>query len=330
MTDAPLFLVADIGGTNTRVGLTDGTVVRPDSVRRYANRENEGIAPVLRRYRDETATGPVDGACVAVAGPVRGGHGALTNLDWSIDDGSLAQAADAPFGAILNDLQAQGHALGHLAPNSLRTIMEGPADAAPDDATCLVVNVGTGFNIAAVHTTPSGRLVPPAEAGHASLPVRTDEELDLLRFVSAAHGFPAVEDVLSGRGLERIYSWLSDKAGIQDRPKAVEILARLRDGDARAVAAVRQFVRTLGTVAGNLALDHLPFGGVFLVGGVVHAVADQLSPMGFRDAFRDKGRFSDFMDAFPVHLVTDDYAALAGCAAHLTDGVRSRRIAPAG
>ncbi|MCA3558377.1 MAG: glucokinase, partial [Rhodobacter sp.] len=33
MTQPPLCLVADIGGTNTRVALADGARIRPDSVR---------------------------------------------------------------------------------------------------------------------------------------------------------------------------------------------------------------------------------------------------------------------------------------------------------
>jgi glucokinase len=41
--------------------------------------------------------------------------------------------------------------------------------------------------------------------------------------------------------------------------------------------------------------------------------------LGFREAFYDKGRFSEFMEQFPVHLVDDDYAALTGSAAHLME-----------
>ena len=79
------------------------------------------------------------------------------------------------------------------------------------------------------------------------------------------------------------------------------------------------FTRILGTVSGNLALVHLPFGGVYLVGGVARHVAPFLEPFGFVDAFRDKGRFAGFMQNFAVTVVEDDYAALTGAAAHLRD-----------
>jgi len=59
-------------------------------------------------------------------------------------------------------------------------------------------------------------------------------------------------------------------------------------------------VEMLGAVAGNLALTQLPFGGIYLVGGVSRALAPYFDEFGFHDAFRDKGRFSSFMDSFTV------------------------------
>jgi glucokinase len=63
----------------------------------------------------------------------------------------------------------------------------------------------------------------------------------------------------------------------------------------------------------------LPFGGIFLVGGVSRAFAPYLERFGFGEAFRDKGRFAGFMSNFSVSVVEDDYAALTGSAAHLVD-----------
>ena len=318
--DEPLFLVADVGGTNTRVALARGRTVGTESVRRYANHDFANLAPVLRRFVGELGEPALAGACVAVAGPVADGVAALTNLDWSIDTARLCEATGAPGGAILNDLQAQGHALGHVDRASVRTVIEGPER---EGAARLVIGVGTGFNAAPVHVTATGRLVPPCEAGHANLPVRTEAELRLCTFVSTAHGFPAVEDVLSGRGLEQVYRWLATEAGSSDEFRASDIMDRI-EGDPRADAAVRQFVRILGTVAGNLSLIHLPFGGVYLVGGVARAMGPHLDRAGFAAAFRDKGRFGGFMSNFAVFLVEDDYAALTGCAAHLVE--RSGRV----
>jgi len=306
-------LVADVGGTNTRVALARSGRVETGTVRRYANAGQRGLAEVIATYLAEQGGVDCAGACVAVAGPVDRGVGRLTNLDWQIDSDTLARATRAESVAVLNDLQAQGHALGHIDPANLRPVIDGTPRP---DGPRLVIGVGTGFNSAPVHAMAAGRLVAASECGHASLPVRTESDLRLLRFVETAHGFPGVEDVLSGRGLERLFAFTAAEAGDPRTRTAAEIMAGMGT-DPLAEATGRAFVRLLGTVAGDLALIHLPYGGLSLVGGVARAFGPWLAPFGFAEAFADKGRFSDFMRAFTVDLVEDDYAALTGCALYL-------------
>ncbi len=315
-------LVADIGGTNTRVALAEGTHLLPETVCRYPNAEFAGLETVLRAFLDTQDGVACAGACVAVAGPVRDGVGALTNLDWTIDCATLARATGTETVSILNDLQAQGYSLADLSEDNLRRVIPAPAHAPTHatGATQIVIGVGTGFNAAPVFTTDKGRLVTPAEAGHANMPVRTEAELRLLQYVETAHGFPAIEDVMSGRGLSRIYGWLAHEAGTPKEASAAEIMARFEAGtDPLAQETAAMFVRILGTVAGNLALIHLPFGGVYLCGGVARAFAPHLDRLGFQAAFRDKGRFAGFMGNFGVSMIEDDFAALSGCASHLQE-----------
>ncbi|QYK40455.1 MAG: glucokinase [Paracoccaceae bacterium] len=313
---AALSLVADIGGTNTRVALASGTAVATDSIRRFRNADYPGLATVLGEYLRDAGTPAVTGACVCAAGPVKDGVATLTNLDWTIDHDTLIRATGTTRVAILNDLQAPGHALGHVAADKLRPVIDGPEE--PGGA-MLVVNVGTGFNAAPVLETPFGRVVAASECGHVNMPVRTEADLRLARFVETAHGFPGVEDVLSGRGLERLWSFVCAEAGTPDEARAAEIMAAIDAGtDPRATDTARLFARLLGAETGNLALIHLPFGGICLVGGVARAFAAHLGPMGFAEAFRDKGRFAGFMGNFAVRLLEDDYAPLTGCAVYLS------------
>ncbi|TNC50440.1 glucokinase [Rubellimicrobium rubrum] len=317
----PLMLVADIGGTNTRVALARGRAVLDGTGRRYSNAEQPSLEAALRQFLSEQGGVRVHAACVAVAGPVKDGRGTLTNLDWAIDKDTLAAATGAEVTAILNDLQAQGHALGFLDPVKTPTIIPF-ADPNPHAAK-LVINVGTGFNIAQVFDTEGGRLVPPAEAGHVTLPVRSEADLRLARFVGAAHGFASVEEVLSGRGIVQVHDWLGQEEADPSVATSAEIMSAIaQGGDSRAVRAGQVFVRTLGAVSGDLALTTLPFGGVWLVGGLARAFAPHLKTFGFVEAFRDKGRFSGFMESFGVGVVEDDNAALTGCASHLVGLLR--------
>jgi len=310
------YLVADIGGTNTRVALADGIHLLPGTVRRYRNADYSGLETVLRGFLKEQGNVDCSGACIAVAGPVRDGLGELTNLDWTIDRETLASASNSETVSILNDLQAQGHALHRIAAKNLRELIPTPPHG--PQAVQLVIGIGTGFNASAVYPTGQIRLVTPSEAGHANMPVHTQADLQLCRYVESLLGFAGIEDILSGRGLERIYNWLGQNESDLQLADAAGIVKSLADGsDPRAKDACRIFARMFGTVAGNLALVHLPFGGIYLSGGVARAMAPHLSDLEFARAFRDKGRFSEFMRNFGMHVIEDDFAALAGCASHL-------------
>lgn len=318
-----LAIVADIGGTNTRVALADGGTVRAASIRRYANAEHGSLEEVLKRYIRETETPAVSGLCVAVAGPVADGVATMTNLDWVITAPNLTAATGATQVAILNDLQAQGHALGHIAPEHLKPVIDGPSKPG---AAMLVVGLGTGMNAAPVHETPWGRVVAASECGHISMPVRTEEDHRLSVFVAEvgphAHGFAGVEDVLAGRGLERVHAFVTTEAGSLEDKRGAEIMADVAAGKPLAEKTAQLYIHLLGQELGNLALVHLPFGGIYLIGGVARAMMPYFTRFGLTDHFRDKGRFAEFMQNFAVSVVEDDYAALTGCAHYLANGGR--------
>ncbi|ANT59006.1 glucokinase [Salipiger sp. CCB-MM3] len=317
MSSSGTAVLADIGGTNTRVALSEGGRLIEGSVKRYRNAESDGIGAVLKHYLAEIGAQP-QAACVAVAGPVRDGAGRLTNIDWEIDRPTLAEATGASVISVLNDLQAQGHALGHIAEDCLTPIL--PGQTASPQAARLVVGIGTGMNAAPVYRLGDRTLVPPSEAGHTAIPVQTEAEMRLLRFIERKHEGPGVEHILSGRGFERVYAWLCDEDGEGEPLEAQQIMEAVQAGtDARALRAIDAFVGMMGRVCSNLALTTLPFGGIYLIGGVARHFGPYLTTGAFEEAFVDRGRFKEFMHQFPVSLVTDDYAALTGCACHLSE-----------
>ena len=313
LTDAAgLSLVADIGGTNTRVALARGPVVDRATVMRHANADHPDLASVLAQYlaQSDIAADQISGICVAAAGPVHDGVAQLTNLDWQIDRATLGRTLGAEKVAVLNDLQAQGHAIGHIDAADLDIIIAQPD--APAHAAKLVVGLGTGFNACPVFDTSAGRFVPPSEAGHVSLPALGGAMADLTGAMMRDFGFASVEEVLSGRGISYLHRVLHGQMA-----EPAEIMASLGQGEAKASQTAAAFVQIMGTVVGDLALAHLPFGGIYLVGGVTRAFGPYLDRFGFADHLRAKGRFAGFMDRFGVFVVRDDYAALTGCASHL-------------
>ncbi|MFN4100194.1 MAG: glucokinase [Pararhodobacter sp.] len=308
-TPAPQ-LVADIGGTNTRVALADAGVLRQGSIRKYPNAGRPSLAAILRQYLSETATPECTGLCVAVAGPVRDGVARMTNLDWTITAQDLAEVGGTSRVAILNDLQAQGHALKALDPRHVFSLL--PGKPAAEGATQLVVGAGTGFNAAPVHYLPGGTHVAPSECGHIHLPRKGAREAALARHLAETHGIATIEEVLCGRGLVALHHWVTGQE-LDGRA----LTAAIATGEPGAMETGQLYARIMGRSLATLALVHLPYGGIFLIGGVARAMAPHLVALGMGEAFHEMGRFSPMMEEFPVAMVQDDYAALLGCAAHL-------------
>jgi glucokinase len=311
-----LKIVVDIGGTNTRVGLCEETGLKNGSIRRYHNAEHSGIKAILRDFLVHCPGRP-NAICIDMAGPVFNGRGTLTNLDWKVDAAELQLTFGAEVVVVINDLQAQGHAVPHYGNDGLSPVLIGRK--VEDGAARLAINVGTGLNAAPIYEICGRTHVPATEAGHINLQAIGDEEHQILDWIAAREASPGVEAILSGRGLERLYDWVCHDEGQGTPLRASEIMANFEKDEPRAHRTIALFVRLFGRYAGDLALITLPFGGIYLVGGVIRHLGPHLLRMGFAEAFADKGRFGDFVTQFPVHLVIDDYAALRGCACHLSE-----------
>ena len=65
-----LCLVLDIGGTNTRIALTQGRTLLTDHVQKYANTDYPDLAALIETYLGDQNAATLDRVCVAAAGPV--------------------------------------------------------------------------------------------------------------------------------------------------------------------------------------------------------------------------------------------------------------------
>lgn len=301
-------LLADLGGTNTRVALGGQEGVRPETVRSYRNEGFEGLAPLLAGYLQELAPGPVTALCAGVAGPVRGGTAQLTNHAWLIESDALRQVTGAQHIHLVNDLQAQGYALDDLPTGAVTPLFPGTG-VAPAGVR-LVLNLGTGCNVAAVHRIGADLFVPAAESGHSALPHASGQMGAFFDHLQSDHPHLPVEAALSGPGLSNLHAWLT---GATLQP--AEIVQRISAGQAPETLAL--FTEILATVAGSFALHHLPMGGLYLTGGLAPALAPLIEADAFLPAFTARGPYTGIVRAIPVSAVTDPHFALLGCARYL-------------
>ncbi|MFN3952920.1 MAG: glucokinase [Pararhodobacter sp.] len=304
-------IVADIGGTHSRLGQVRAGRLLAQGQRCYRNAAFPGPEALLATYRQDTGHGAVDALCLAVAGPVRGDQAHMTNLGWLIDANRLGRQTGAARVQLLNDLQAQGHALPTLPDDAVCTLRKG--QPAPATATRLVLGIGTGLNAAPVHGDGARIIVPASECGHATLPQHTDPQRALARELARRHGRATIEEALSGRGLVALHGFLGGRAA---NPAAIVAALDAGEADARATGAF--YAGLLGAVLADLALVHLPYGGIYLIGGLARELAPHLGALGLEAAYRRPGeRYDDILAAIGLHIIQDDTAGLLGCAAAL-------------
>lgn len=304
-------LVADVGGTNTRLALVDGAGPLGKTTR-FANDGFASFEALLAAYAAGRALPDLAGCCIAIAGPVTSDSARLTNRDWHFYRAEIAACLPgltAGSVRLINDLAALGHALPALAPAQLRDIRDGQATGA-GNGQAVVMGLGTGVNICLTRATGSGHVVIEAELGHASLPLSVSDPLRAAIGAQVA-AFPTVEELFAGRGLSRLHGVLSGET----RRAGQDILAEYDRGIPGSTAKTVDLIAgLLGHMARELVYMYQPFGGIHFAGGVARGILGSAARATFLAHFEAPGRFDDHIARVPVRLIVDDAAALTGAA----------------
>lgn len=306
-------LVADVGGTNARLALSDGGAVQPDTLRTYRNDDWSDFHDVVADFLTHTATPdqgmpaqemPAREMVVAVAGPVHGDTARLTNRDWTFDTARLATGFGMRRVHLLNDLMAMGYSVPSLTTDQLRPVSDGTAQ--PNARQSLVVGIGTGFNVSPVLHSGGAVLCPPVEAGHVALP------LSIARALAAdglsSEPFPTVEHLFSGRGLTQ-YCALALGEPAMTGPEAIAQYNRRDD----VAACIDGYAAALGWLLRDLSLAYLPRSGMYFSGGVARAIMDTAAGPCLTVLRQPCPIRRDVVP--PLWVIADDTAALTGCAA---------------
>jgi glucokinase len=306
------WVLGDIGGTWSRFSLYgggQGAAARG----RLRNERFASLGDAIRHFCSENHARP-DGAALAVAGPLEGMRVAFTNRDWQVDVTTLAGDARVRRVTLVNDFVANAAAVPGLGPADWVAV--GQADDRAGVA--VVLGPGTGLGAAAVvpdldaESARAGSFsVLASEAGHMTAASRGPDDDRLIEMARRQWGRVSWERLLCGDGL----SWLAIRHGASARgPDAAWVVEDAAGGDRACRQALRQFSALLGAFAGELCLAFRADGGVWLTGGVIDGLRDALDTTAFRAAFRDKGRFADWMDNLPVRRVTAPALAMRGLA----------------
>jgi glucokinase len=322
-----MILAGDVGGTKCQLALVEkqGNRFLIRERHRFLSHEYTRFSDIVAAFLAEAGqtvasskAKRIEAAGFGIAGPVMGNRVKVTNLDWELDARMLARQIGVGRVTLLNDLEATAYGLHWLPADALSVLNAGKPRP---HATKALIAAGTGLGESLLHWDGERYIVVPTEGGHCDFAPRTDQEIELLRYMKKIEEPVSFEMVLSGRGFQTLHEFLDASirhAGFESAEidSAPEITRRGLDGSCPiCVQALDLWVSLYGAEAGNLALKTLSLGGMFVAGGIAAKIMPKMTDGTFLRSFCRKSKFSAMLAEVPVHVVLTGDAPILGAAA---------------
>lgn len=315
-----ILLAGDVGGTKTLL-----VAVKLEGGRRTTLAEERYPSAGFADFSDmllefmKLVPGEINCAGLGVAGAVVNGHARGTNIPWELDEKDIRARTGIPGVSLVNDFAATARGVMLLGPGDVVTLQAGEPEK---NGAIGILGAGTGLGEAILSYHEGRYFVVSTEAGHADFGARTDEEIELLKFLRSRFGRVSYERVVSGQGIANIYEFVCHRtpgrvsahvaAAVAAGDPAAAVTEHAAQGDPLCAEALDLFVQIYGAEAGNVALRAVATAGVYLAGGVAPRMVERFQTPRFLDAFRDKGRHRVLVERIPVHLITNTRVGLLG------------------
>ncbi len=322
-----LLLAGDIGGTKCSLGIFLKTEQSLEllTAKTYASGSASTLEEIIAAFLRDTDS-DVAAACLGIAGPVIAGSVRTTNLPWHVAETELKKKFGWHKVKLVNDLVAMAGAIPQLKGEQLLEINPNAEQTTEGNIGLIAAGTGLGEALLVRH---KGAYVPCAsEGGHKDFAPKNDLEYRLHKHLAATFGHVSIERLLSGSGLVNIYrflrqeegspepGWLSEKLAREDAASVISGAASRRQ-DKVCEKSLDLFVELYGAEAGNLALQAMTKGGIYIGGGIAPKISESMNGALFMNAFTAKGRMQPLLAKIPVRLILEPQVALLGAAACL-------------
>lgn len=308
-----MVLTGDIGGTKVNLALFVGSERIKE--KRYQAQDFSGIEEILDDFLTGNAS-KIEKACFGVAGPVVDGKCRLTNLSWLVDTEKLRKQLNVQAVRLINDLTAMACAIPFLQPEDFEVLQSG---VSVKEGQVAVISAGTGLGQAFLIPQSNGKYIAlDSEGGHCDFSPRNNLEAELLFFLQNKYSRVSLERVLSGTGLLDVFEFFEGtNSGMLVGESPASIVEKaIAKSSSTCEKTLKLFVSLYGALAGNLALQYLSSGGVYLGGGIAPKILPLLQEGDFMEAFLAKGRFKGYLSQIPVNVVMNESAPLLGAACY--------------
>jgi len=226
---------------------------------------------------------------------------------------------------MLNDLEAYAYGIDALDSKDFVTLNQGSEDAEGNRA---VISTRTGLGVAGLYWDGYRHHPFGCEGGHSDFAPRNPLEMELLSYLQRKYGRISCERLLSGPGIKNIYDFLKDmhktdepqwlRDQIAAAPDAPALISKLAAESKAPICdqTMSIFVSIYGAETGNVALNFLSTGGIYIGGSVAAKNVSKMKDPIFMQSFLDKGRMVPLLKEMPVTIVLNDDAGIIGAARH--------------
>ena len=333
-----LLLAGDIGGTKTilrLVELSETLELKTLYEESFRSGDFPDLVPIVQKFLSTANSSTPEKACFAIAGPVVENTAKLTNLACFLDTNRLTQELGILSISLINDFAAVGYGIFGLTKQDLLTLQVGKYQPA---APMAVIGAGTGLGQGFLIKQENQYKIFPSEGGHADFAPRNELEFQLLKYLVDKHNIQrvSVERVVSGLGITSIYQFLRDRKIATESPEIAQAVrtweqeagkaektvdpgafigsAALEKSDRLSEQTIQLFIEAYGAEAGNLALKLLPYGGLYIAGGIAPKILPLMQNGSFLTNFTQKGRMGSLLEEIPVHIILNQQVGLIGAA----------------
>ncbi len=338
------FLACDLGGTKVLLGIfkKDINTNSPKLIlkKKYKSLEWNSFELILEDFLHsecKNITHPFS-ACFAVAGPISNNNAKIINLSWNISGDGIKRKFKFKSCELVNDFAVQIYGIPFLKKTQYYTIQNGNHSTGTNKDLHAIVGAGTGLGIARGIIYESNVKVLASEGGHVEYSPKSELEWELKNWLKNFLKVERIscERIISGTGLSRIAEWRLSKPDAKKHPlrkylKELKISNNLRKefpekicnlsnkGDSLMVEVERIWLDAYASLLGDVALQELCFGGLWISGGTAPKHLINFKSSLFMKQFSDKGRLKDILKNIPIHVILDEEFGLfsAACRAKM-------------
>ena len=338
------FLACDLGGTKVLLGIFENALNAnsPKLVckKKYISSDWNSFEPILEDFlKNECKNIPhPSSACLAVAGPLSNNHAKIINLSWNISGNRLKNKFKFEKCELINDFAVQIYGIPFLKKNQYSTIQKGVNIEGTNKDLHAIVGAGTGLGIARGIISGSKVKILASEGGHVEYAPKSTSGWELKIWLKNSLKINRVscERIISGTGLSRIAEWRLSKSDAQNHPlqkyfienkipdtlrkELPEKICNLsNEGDQLMTEVERIWLDAYASLLGDVALQELCFGGLWISGGTAPKHFKNFKSELFMKQFFDKGRLKDILKTIPLKIILDEEFGLfsAACRAKM-------------